>query len=178
MTSDYTHHACLAKSVWHKSCELPKGQQALLYDSGSLTQYLRRLTQGKIELKVCREEWQHPYASECERLQLPRDEVAWLRESNWVFENEVWIQNRVIVPAKVLQTAAGEAIKNCGKKSLGDILFSDAQLERDSFDFVNLSQDNKKIIARRSIFVFQQQPMLVTEIFLSPVFEFQCLVSA
>ncbi len=155
-------------------------QQDWLLDQGSLTQRLRASTQGHIQHHLCFSGWGNLLADEVSLFSQQDDASVWVREIEWRLEDSVWVAARVVIPRR----CCTRELLNLGERSLGEVLFADKSLKRSSLELACLSAQHPYhqlafraapasdiVWARRSIFHFQQQPLLVAEIFLPPIFQ-------
>lgn len=162
---------------------LPSRYRDWLLDAGSLTKRLRQLTEGRITFSVQQNGWGQPTPEECSALKLPDIQSAWLREIDWVYEQNLWVKGRVVIPSTSF-VGEGKRLQSAGGRPIGDILFSDPQLQRSEFDVASLLKSHfyyqlvsnelsdlpDALWARRSIFYFYGKPLLVSEIFLPAIF--------
>jgi len=145
--------------------DLTETQWHWLSSRGSLTQKIREYTQGKIALILNFQTWQLPNDDEIEFLNMPLDEIALVREINWIYKDQVWVKGRVIIP-KSSTVGQGKSLMTIDERSLGEILFTDPNLKRDEFYYHQYNQT----ATRRSIFHFHKKPILVQEQFLFDLF--------
>ncbi|MCH9769778.1 MAG: chorismate lyase [Gammaproteobacteria bacterium] len=147
-----------------------------LSDSGSLTLRLQQLP-ASVSHQLLNANWQSAYPDEAHPLSITNDQ-AWVREITRSINNKVNIFGRSLIPKKTLQQCP--ELKQAGKISIGQILFADKNLRRLALEFAMLSKQHPlyqsvcqylmtqpdRLIARRSVFIYQQNPLLITEIFL------------
>lgn len=104
---------------------------------------------------------------------------AWLRSVLIHNQGEPLIYARTLIP-NFCPENPWQQIEKLGNKPLGEILFSDKQLQRSEFEFCefdlakHLSNQAwlqadlaRKLLARRCVFSQQNQPLLLTEVFLN-----------
>lgn len=60
-----------------------------------------------------------------------------------------------------------QQIEKLGNKPLGEVLFSDTKLQRSEFELSKFTFNNQPKLARRCVFSQQNQPLLLTEVFLN-----------
>ncbi len=174
--------------IWKKTREVDEAawtehERAWLTDEGSLTQRLRAVTHGKIEHRIFQEGLDIPENNECQFLNIPERTETYVREIDWWHASKLWVAARVIIPK---ETARGHdhPLRTIGKRSLGDILFANPNVDRGDFEFAQLTRAHvlfhraelyvpkslSFIWARRSLFYFDEAPLLICEIFLPIVF--------
>jgi len=142
-------------------------EKAWLTYPGSLTTQLRYVTEGELEHRLRSEHFGYARSDELHFLGVEPNEAVWIREIEWWCRGELAIVARVVIPKKSL-TGKGHKLKDIGRRSLGDVLFSDSNLKRSPFEILK-STDEK---SRRSLFTCFGQPVLVQENFLSPIFKY------
>lgn len=142
-------------------------EKAWLTYTGSLTTRLRYATAGALEHRLRTQTFGHPSADEACALQINTDEPVWIRDIEWWCDGKLAVVARAVIPKKSL-VGKGQQLKDVGRRSLGDVLFSDPNLKRSAFE-ISKSQSGW---ARRSLFYFHGQPVLVCETLLPPIFEY------
>ncbi len=165
----------LHRADWQASPpqNLPATQATWLYAAGSLTQHLQQALQSIIQVQVLTEQWQVPDQQEAKRLALPQTkQLVYLREVNLCAHDQVLITARSLFPRPSYQ-ALESALTRLGNRPLADILFNEPTIERSPFEIAFIKQNSVTYWARRSVFYYTQQPLLITECFL-PIF-WQCL---
>lgn len=155
------------------------GIREWLLEQKSLTQKMRSLSKRSFEVKVLQHDWGVARTTEKEHLGLMDLEKAVVRETRLLVDEQEYIFARSILPANILVNK-GQELEHLGAKSLGEVLFRDpnliakkrwyAEFHADHIDYQkavqNLSLLPKSIWGRRSLYLFHQQPLLVTELFL------------
>lgn len=149
--------------------QMPAEAWALLSDTSSLTARLRQLAQNNFSFRLLFANWGHANPIERHALNLAPEERTWIRCIEHRYRDCVWVSGRAIFPEKTVQ-ATQEKISGLGIQSLGDVIFKDPSLKRDPFSFCLLTEDNvdypaPNLWARRSIMYYQQNPILITEVF-------------
>ncbi len=164
---------------------MPATQLRLLTHRGSLSAYLREVTAQKIAYQFLHADWSAAKTDECPLLHIKASEKVWLREIHWHYQGEMWVHGSTIIPSNTLPVTK-EGLDTLGGQSIGDILFQDKNLVRSNFqiriltsdhpDFINacqtLAEKPALLWARRSVFYFHKQPLLVNEVFFPDIFEF------
>lgn len=177
---------------WISAAKYPKNmltpiQWQRLTHSDSLSQYLRQITANTIQFHLRSAEWSHPNLDEYQALDLTTPEPCWVREIDWCYQDHLWCFGRVVIPQNSLENK-NQVLTDIGRRSLGDILFSDPMLTRSPFEICRLlphhayyqacckkrtaNTTSKELWARRSIFHFNKKPLLVAETFLPDFFNF------
>lgn len=139
-----------------------------LTDNGSLTQRLVQLSQGEFAVQVVRQQWGLPSRSEAQALGMKTRQMALIREVQLIGKGEPWVYARSLIPAKTL-TGAQRRLRYLGNRSLGSLLFRTPGMRRGPLQICKLGQDEQALWARRSVFYLQDKPVLVCEVFLSPL---------
>ncbi len=88
----------------------------------------------------------------------------WIRRMEWRHQDQVWMYCVVTIPRDSLV----DELKHIGTRSIGDILFQDANLTRTPFAF---TKDSDGSYTRTSAFYFKQKPIYITETFMPAFFQ-------
>ena len=163
--------------LWHPAGSL-SSQCAVLNDwllnTGSLTERLKsRCRDFRVQLVSEKLTAIHPDEG---ALLLLADPRAVVREVCLLADGMPWVFARTLVSEELFYLAE-KGLSTLGTKPLGSIIFNDPQFVRQGFELSKIqSQDNwlerqqiesaHPIWARRSIFSYYQQRMMVTEVFL------------
>lgn len=164
---------------------LPQRHLQYFIDPRSSSKWLREITNNQIEFRLVLAEWGHANLEECLMLNIIPNTLVWIREVEWVYQDTLWVYARVVIPETSLVKEA-KKFTEIGSQSLGDILFTDPCLKRSPFEICRLTQNHpyymyackdinwfpKELWARRSIFHFHNQPLLINEIFTPAFFQF------
>ncbi len=172
-----------------QDCLLPENLKSWLLDPTSLTARLKsHCHQFRVELlgqriEICQE-------GEAVAL-IPAGEKILVREVLLFCDENPQVFARSLLPLSSL-TGAEQALSNLGTQSLGQVLFNNPSLERQTievaeFDITSsvgklakqihlssqplLSPEN--LWGRRSIFVLENKPLMVSEVFLPGAFAYQ-----
>lgn len=157
---------------------LPQSQHHWLRDPGSLTKKLRESPYHKIRLHLISAGWGHADLEESLFLNITSQQPVWVRELEWKMSDECWISARVVIPDQAFNHSEFQKILILGSHSIGDLLFNNPTTTRGPFEFSQLlgyrtppyvPKTLKPIWARRSIFSFENYPILISEFFL-PIF--------
>lgn len=163
-------------------------QKTWLTYRGSLTKKLRRLNQlltGAMNHRIYQEAWGAMYHDESEYLGLLPTEPVRVRETDWSHQESLWVMTRCIIPAHTINSKT-QVLAHIGERSLGDLLFKDPELQRSEFEFklltlkdpylqrlaANAAGGDVRYWARRSLFYYFEQPLLVMEVFLPTLLAF------
>ncbi len=152
--------------------------QALLSLKSSLTAKLKQ-TCPQLQVVVLSEAVEVPLPSEALRLALPMHEEAWIRCVLLKCDQHNWVYARTVIPFWQAQNPWHE-LQTLGDQPLGEVLFNMPNLTRSPFEFAkdplvlwpHLSQNlpagenSKAGFARRSVFIKEKMPLLLTEVFL------------
>lgn len=161
----------------------PALQQWLTLES-SLTQKLKQ-TYPQLEVVILSETFESPLSSESQCLGLAIEEQAWIRCVVLQSAGKNLIYARTVIPAMHPQNPWYE-LQNLGNKPLGEVLFEDKSIQRTPFQFskdklshwpnlgnlanhehaTDFKPPNADAYARRSVFLKNQVPLLLTEVFL------------
>ena len=155
-----------------------------LLDSGSLTMRLRaNCQQFRVELlgqkiQACPDVEANDTIKAGEQV-LVREVLLYCDEKPQVFA-------RSLLPLSSL-TGAEQALANLGTQSLGQVLFNSPSLERQAIEVAEFDQNSSvaqlakdlalkvenNLWGRRSIFVLENKPLMVAEVFLPEAFAYQ-----
>ena len=149
---------------------VPRHWQAWLQDKGSLTQRLVHASNGQFSVRVVRNQWGIPSASEAKILKLKPRQRAIIREVELLCHGQVWVCARSIIPHGTL-TGRLRRFKNIGDKPLGALLFKHPNMVRGPLQVTCLIQQPslQQHWARRSVFYLDDKGILVTEVFMPPM---------
>ncbi len=122
---------------------------------------------------------------ECSELNLPRSRQAWVREVVLRCDDTPVVFAHSVVARRHLR-GVWRGLSGLGRRSLGEVLFSNPKVQRQAFGFKRLRAGHalyeraqsaserelpRGLWARRSSFELQGQGILVTEVFLPAVLE-------
>lgn len=153
-----------------------------LLDKGSLTVHLRRQSAGNFRVQVLSQQWALPHLSERRLLGMGDREWGLIREVLLCCHGQAWVYARSVLPARSL-TGHLRRLRGLDDRPLGHLLFSDRSMRRIPYEIcrihaaqlpvVGIDADDKLLWGRRSCFVFDDRPIMVSEIFL-PSFQPWC----
>jgi len=156
---------------------LPKNVQSWVYEAHSLTQRLRCFYGDTVKVKILFHQWKTPFLSEIHHLHLRNQRYSLIREVLLYAEDKPLILARTILPKKTIQSAKRN-LSHLGTRPLGEVIFSYQHLERLEMDVSCVKNTiwskplqqqltiEQPIWGRRTVYAIQQQPLLVSELFL------------
>ena len=161
-----------------------------LTEPDSLTHLLNQYCAGGIELKLNHQDWQSAAGEESELLEMQQGETAFVREIQLNCQEKPWVFARSVIPQQTYNLRQAE-FSSLGLKPLGEVLFSDQTIQRKGIEicritaesiFSRLSCDDSlngidMLWCRRSVFLIEQHPLLVSEVFLPELYLCQSKVS-
>ncbi len=157
--------------------KLPQHIQSWAYESGSLTQRLRRYYGTRVTVKILRQQWHTPFVSERRLLQLPEHHYSLTREILLHADGKPLILARTIIPASTINIARSN-LAHLGTRPLGEVIFSYRKLERVAMAVTRVEpclwtplaraegQIQQAIWGRRTVYGIRHQQLLVSEFFL------------
>ncbi|EGY34759.1 4-hydroxybenzoate synthetase/chorismate--pyruvate lyase [Aggregatibacter actinomycetemcomitans serotype e str. SC1083] len=138
--------------------QLPPSVQCWLFDKQSLTVKLKRACT-RFDVKVRSEKWIEK-TFENETALLPT-EAYWCREVLLFGDGIPWVEARTLIPKALL--AHYQDLSTLGNKPIGEWLFQQAPNRQ----LIQWAQDPQSgLYARRSLFLVQNMPLLISELFL------------
>lgn len=158
--------------------QLPSAIQSWTYETGSLTQRLRRAYGGAVKVSVLWQRWQTPFRTEQQRLRLPRHVHALVREVLLHADGKPLILARTVIPAGTV-TFAHSNLAKLGTRPLGEVIFAYPKLARLQLDVCLVEPDgwtpatrglakiSQPVWGRRTVYGLQHQHLLVSEFFLA-----------
>ncbi|MDD5273146.1 MAG: chorismate lyase [Methylovulum sp.] len=158
--------------------QLPPRVQSWTYETGSLTQRLRRAYGSAVKVSILLQHWQTPFLSEQQRLQLPAHRHALVREVLLHANGQPLILARTVIPASTIRFAHSNLAK-LGTRPLGEVIFAYPKLARLHLDVAlvkpalwtpatqALTQLTQPVWGRRTVYGLQDQHLLVSEFFLA-----------
>ncbi|VVQ09867.1 Chorismate pyruvate-lyase [Pseudomonas fluorescens] len=143
-----------------------------LFDEGSLTRRLTRLSNDGFSVTPLFEGWQTLRADECAALDLAEDSEGWVREVYLRGHGQAWVFARSVAARSALQ-GDGLHMDELGTRSLGELLFCDHAFQRRAIEVCHYPQawlptqvQAPQLWGRRSRFDRGALSVLVAEIFL------------
>lgn len=140
---------------------------------------MQRACPGRFGIRLLRQKWARPLLDEALALELGLRQIALIREVVLQCGEIPWVFARSVVPAKTVRVTQ-HRLTHLGTQPLGAILFSSPRLSRSGVQFAQLRPTHElyrlgrnasgrffdSVWARRSVFLLQRQPLLVSEVFL------------
>ena len=166
------------------SCVLPEHLHSWLLDPDSLTARLKtHCQQFRVELLGQKIESCQPHEAVAD---IPAGEKVLVREVLLYCDDNPQVFARSLLPLSSL-TGDEQVLANLGTKSLGQVLFSHPALERKTIEVASFDDNSsvgelaKKLTldirhslwGRRSIFVLDDKPLMVAEVFLPNAYAYQ-----
>ena len=143
-----------------------------LFDEGSLTRRLTRLSNDGFSVTPLFEGWDTLRSDECAALDLAEGSEGWVREVYLRGHGEAWVFARSVASRAALQ-GDGLHMDELGSRSLGELLFCDHAFQRRAIEVCHYPQDwlpsecrAPELWGRRSRFDRGALSVLVAEIFL------------
>ncbi len=165
---------------WQNASDVDRAQlpanaeQWLLYE-GSLTQRLIDVSGGDFAVQRLNQCWCQPLPSETRLLGLDSEEQAMVREVVLLCHGDPWVYARSVMPERIL-SGTMRSLRDLQNESLGALLFSNPDLQRDCFEVSRLPSNSAYIHeslrqhtpawARRSRFWLEGASLSVSEVFL------------
>lgn len=170
-----------------QNCSLPEHLQSWLLDPNSLTARLKsHCHHFRVELlgqrvELCQD-------SEAVAL-IQTGEQVLVREVLLFCDEKPQVFARSLLPLSSL-TGAEQVLANLGTQSLGQVLFNNPSLERQTIEVAEFDSNSRvaklaydlmlkvehNLWGRRSIFVLENKPLMVAEVFLPGAFAYQAHV--
>lgn len=148
-----------------------------LFDEGSLTRRLTRLSDDGFSVTPLFEGWQTLRDDECAALGLAEGSEGWVREVYLRGHGEAWVFARSVASRSALQ-GDGLHMDELGSRSLGELLFCDHAFQRRAIEVCHypehwLPEDSRAngLWGRRSRFDRGALSVLVAEVFLPTLWE-------
>jgi len=152
--------------------------QSWLIHQGSLTKRLRERCP-TIQVHILSERLEVPLNNETNALKIHRNEQAWVRCVLLKCDEQSWVYARTVIP-NFNRDNPWESLQKLGNKPLGEVLFEMPSIKRTPFALsklplntwpylmASLKTDQKSHagFARRSVFLQEDSPLLLTEVFL------------
>ena len=160
----------------------PKALLPWLFDTGSLTERMRSHCGVDFRLDFLGRRYARPLAPEVHTLELPPRRYALIRQVLLCCGQAPWVFARSVMPFPTLR-GANRRIARLGKRPLGDVLFSNADLRRCAISISPLqrgspmhdmcvralARDPGRAWLRQSLFRIHTKPLLISEVFLSEI---------
>ncbi|UEB95882.1 chorismate lyase [Pseudomonas sp. HN2] len=148
-----------------------------LFDEGSLTRRLTRLSEDGFSVSPLFEGWDTLRADECTALDLAEGSEGWVREVYLRGHGEAWVFARSVAARAALQ-GDGLHMDELGSRSLGELLFCDQAFQRRAIEVCHYPEQwlpsavrAPELWGRRSRFDRGALSVLVAEIFLPSLWD-------
>lgn len=143
-----------------------------LLDQTSLTARLTAL--GNFRVELLRSYRGHATQLEQQRLHLPHNAGAWIREVRLYVDDAPLVYARTLVPQRTLQ-GGYQHLQYLGQQSLGRYLFSQPNLSRGPFGVIRCHSNPLSLEwCRYSVFYLGHQPLMVSEAFTNQLHRHYC----
>ena len=153
-----------------------------LLDTGSLTQRLRAACPGQLRVEVLDQAFRRPTLSELQTLDMPINELAWVRQVHLLCDGKPLVFARTVIPVSSL-VGRCRRLARLGNRPLGALLFADKSMRRGEMEIAclkprhavfpvatrHLLRKPAAIWGRRSVFFLNRKPLLVSEVFLPEI---------
>jgi chorismate lyase len=162
---------------------IDKRVHPFLFHEGSLTYLIQEHCSGKFNIELISESWQQPMEDESILLSLTNNEASFIRKSLLKCDDLTLVYARTVIPVKTL-SGKNQKLMELGAKPLGDVLFNDTTTYRSDMRYAKIPVDcdfysdaskylesESDLWARQSLIYIEQQPLLITEIFLPAILE-------
>ena len=162
---DYRKLAKTTHWFHRKRYPLTEEQKYWLRGNQSLTKQLIKKSDNHFEVIVLKEAFARPYLHEAIKLGLSLHKVAKIREVELRCDNEPSVYARSVIPLDVFKDS-GLQLANLGNTPLGHLLFKRAKVNLDTREIAKRNFVGKQRWARRTLYCFNRQNILVSEFFL------------
>ena len=166
---------------WHPAnqiaWQLPRSLAPWLTDQGSLTARLQAHSGQQFAVQLLRQDWAKAWPGELRLLGVDSRHKMLVREVVLQGRGEDWVFARSLIPYSSLNGRL-KALRHLDSRPLGALLFQDPDMRRDplqvaaigaAHEYVDpryLNQADGNVWGRRSVFYLQDNPLLVSEVFL------------
>lgn len=162
--------------------KLPDKVISWVYETGSLTQRLRRTFGNQVSVKVLLQTWHKPFLNERLQLAIPQAQFTLIREVQLCADDRPLILARSIIPQATIDIAHRN-LSHLGSRPLGEVIFAYPNLQRLSLEYSEVPCGNwndtisntvelrTPIWGRRSVYAIPAQPLLVSEFFMPALLE-------
>ncbi|MGH8474632.1 MAG: chorismate--pyruvate lyase family protein [Methylococcales bacterium] len=159
---------------------IPRSQASWIYEKCSLTRRIKKTCATHFRVQVLNQCWARPWPDEARVLELPRHQVALVREVQLFCRLSPLIVARTIIPRSTLK-GAQRRLSSLGTRPLGEVIFTYPTLARHRLDITQVqpSDWNPRFAAalaiappvwgRRTVYAIAGRRLLVCEFFLPEV---------
>ncbi|EKD53949.1 MAG: hypothetical protein ACD_60C00137G0013 [uncultured bacterium] len=168
-------------TIWQKyreSLNVPAYLHPWILHEGSFMKHLKQKGILDARVQLLNQSWQFPLTDEKQYTGIPNRTYALVREVLILSEDQKWMVARTIVPRQTL-TGKQRQLAGLKNRALGSVLFKEPAISRSEFEMTYLPIKNSyhallkaagfqdhRLWARRSLFYWQNKPLLLIEIFL------------
>lgn len=146
----------------------------------SLTKILKQRCGNSFRVQRLQQSWGTATIQEARMLNIAPRQFCLIRQVLLLCHDQPWVYARTVIPLKTL-TSKHLRLKYLGNKSLGAYLFARGNMHRPRVSFLRLLSDHplhhliqqqvhkplpSRLWGRSTLFLLDQQPLLVSEIFL------------
>lgn len=162
-----------------RQLDFPDLVRQWLSSSGSMTLAMREVTENQLDIKLLSSGMQMISEQEAQLLGIDSDSEVFTREVLMQQEGESLLYGRSIFPSTVPEHAM-QVIRELGNEPLGEVLFQANEQPRLSMQYAMVDGDmylyeslerylpqTEPLYARRSLFCYHNELVLVQEIFLT-----------
>lgn len=165
------------RDAQQQSWQLPRALCPWLLDEGSLTARLIEHSAQQFAVRLLRQGWGEAFTGEYRLLQSPLRQKMLVREVVLEGAGQAWVFARSLVPVTSLQGRL-KALKHLDNRPLGALLFQDPGMRRGPIQVARIKPQHnyvhpsaaptngEALWGRRSVFYLDQQPLMVSEVFL------------
>lgn len=187
MKDDFGKHAF--EPVWHPCDRLRRHSLGVqernwLVNDSSLTRRLQLSCPAQFDVEVLSQRLERPMLSEARALKRPPREIALVRQVRLRCDQRPWVFARTVIPLPSLRGGL-KRLALLGNQPLGAVLFADPRMQRHPLEIARITprhrlyrmatagnhQDANCIWGRRSVFTLQDNPLLVSEFFLTTLLQ-------
>ncbi len=154
---------------------IPAGLRPWLFDEDSLTRRLVAASHGDFAVQVRRQWWGRARPDEARLLGIAPRHACRLREVLLLGQGQPWVFARSVLPDASL-TGRSRFLRRLQSRPLGALLFQSPGTVRTRVEYAPFAgsgfpgnPDGGVVWGRRSVFLFQDKPLLVGEYFLPAV---------
>jgi len=158
---------------------VPPGLRDWLLDTASLTLRLQHLCPGRFRVRLLSQTWGRPLGHEARLLEMKPGMLALIRQVQLLCGERAWVYARTVIPVPSL-SGRTQRLAHLGSRPLGGMLFADPNLQRGRIELARLVTGQAmhsaatshlghcpdEIWGRRTVFRFDDRPLLVSEVFL------------
>lgn len=161
--------------------QAPANLRPWLEETGSLTKRLRSVYGSQLAVRLLYHRWKPAFAEECRELQAPYHRYQLIREVLLHIGDTPLVLARTVLPEATIRIAQRN-LSHLGTRPLGEVIFAYPDLELRQRYFSQAGSNiwspammaafklESDIWGRRTLYAIHNQPLLVSEFFLPPMF--------